>query len=268
MRARLTNESGYTLLPGVARVYLGGDSIGTTRLGETPTGGELELWFGKEPRVTVKRELVSKKASESGVFSKSKGIDREYRVSLVNMMPQAVAVEVWDRVAVSRDEKIKLELTGVAPALAADAKYLKDERPQGLLKWVLSLPARGEGRQRRQVALFARAGHVSVLQSALGTGQAAVRRLLVVLRVDPAQRGTAEGALRLASGIGRPVEGRHQLRAGGGHLGQGGDRGLRVGLHGERLVLRCHGHPAEGAGASLVGPGVGLARHRDVGARL
>jgi uncharacterized protein (TIGR02231 family) len=153
MRARLTNESGYTLLPGVARVYLGGDSIGTTRLGETPTGGELELWFGKEPRVTVKRELVSKKASESGVFSKSKGIDREYRVSLVNTMPQAVAVEVWDRVAVSRDEKIKLELTGVAPALAADAKYLKDERPQGLLKWVLSLPARGEGREAAPTAI-------------------------------------------------------------------------------------------------------------------
>ena len=145
MRARLTNESGYVLLPGQARVYLGSDSIGTASLGEIAVGGEIELWFGKEPGVTVRRELVSKKASESGLFAKSKGIDREYRISLVNTLPRAVEVEIWDRVPVSRNEQLKVELSAVAPALATDAEYLKDERPQGLLKWVLPLPARAAG---------------------------------------------------------------------------------------------------------------------------
>ena len=78
------------MLPGQARIYLGNDSIGTASLGEIPAGGELELWFGKEPRVTAKRELVSKKASESGLFSKSKGVDREYRISLVNTLSRSV----------------------------------------------------------------------------------------------------------------------------------------------------------------------------------
>jgi len=145
MRARLTNESGYVLLPGQARVYLGSDSIGTASLGEIAVGGEIELWFGKEPGVTVRRELVSKKASESGLFAKSKGIDREYRILLVNTLPRAVEVEIWDRVPVSRNEQLKVELSAVAPALATDAKYLKDERPQGLLKWVLPLAARAAG---------------------------------------------------------------------------------------------------------------------------
>lgn len=153
LRARLINESGFILLPGQARVYLGSDSIGTAALGEIAVGGEIELWFGKEPGVTVKREVVSKKASESGVFSKSKGVDREYRVSLTNTLARAVEVELWDRVPVSRNEQVRVELTAIAPALATDAKYLKEERPQGLLKWMLPLPARVAGKEAAPVTI-------------------------------------------------------------------------------------------------------------------
>jgi uncharacterized protein (TIGR02231 family) len=145
LRARMTNESGYILLPGRARVYLGSDSIGTAAVGEVPVGGELELWFGKEPGVTVKRELVARKASESGLFAKSKGIDREYRISLANTLPRAVEVELWDRVPVSRNQQVVVDVRDVAPALSTDARYLKDERTQGLLKWTLALPARAAG---------------------------------------------------------------------------------------------------------------------------
>jgi uncharacterized protein (TIGR02231 family) len=153
LRGRLTNESGFILLPGQARVYLGSDSIGTAAFGEIPVGGELDVWFGKEPGVLVKRELVSKKASESGVFSKSKGIDREYRISLTNTLARPVEVEVRDRVPVSRNEQVKVEVTGVTPALSADPKYLAEERPQGLLKWVMPLPPRAAGKDAVPVTL-------------------------------------------------------------------------------------------------------------------
>jgi hypothetical protein len=126
-------------------MYLGADSIGRTMLAETSVGAEVELWFGKEPRVTVKRELVAKKNTESGLISKSKGIDRDYRISVTNTLARAVELELWDRVPVSRNEDVKVELREVAPALSSDAKYLRDFRPQGLLKWTLSLPARAGG---------------------------------------------------------------------------------------------------------------------------
>ena len=145
LRARFVNESPYILLAGRARMYLGSDSIGSAAIGEIPVGGELDLWFGKEPRVTAKRELVSKKASESGVFSKSKGLDREHRISLLNTLPRAVDIEVWDRVPVSRDEGAKVELRDLSPALATDERFMQDSKPQGLLKWTLSLPARKDG---------------------------------------------------------------------------------------------------------------------------
>lgn len=142
LRAKFRNESAYLLLPGQARMYLGADSIGRTALGETPVGAEVELWFGKEPRVTVKRELVAKKNTESGLISKSKGIDREYRITLENTMSRAATVELWDRVPVSRNEDVKIELRDLSPALATDERFVRDDRPQGLLKWMVALPAR------------------------------------------------------------------------------------------------------------------------------
>jgi len=145
LRARFVNESPYILLAGRTRMYLGSDSIGSAAIGEIPVGGELDLWFGKEPRVTARRELVSKKASESGVFSKSKGLDREYRISLVNTLSRAVEVEVWDRMPVTRNEQVKVELRDLSPALATDARFVENAKPQGLLKWVVSLPARKDG---------------------------------------------------------------------------------------------------------------------------
>lgn len=153
LRARFRNESPYVLLPGEARMYLGSDSIGRVALAETPVGGEVELWFGKEPRVRVKRELVSKAAGTSGVFSKASEVARSYRIELVNTMTRAADVEVWDRVPVSRDEQVKVELKDVSPALSTDAKYLKDQRPQGILMWTLPLPPRAEGADARPVAI-------------------------------------------------------------------------------------------------------------------
>lgn len=153
LRARFRNESAFLLLPGEARMYLGADSIGRTQLNETPVGGEVELWFGKEPRVMARREMITKKAGESGVFSKSKAVDREYRIVLTNTLARAIDVEVWDRVPVSRNDAAKVELKDITPPLATDEKYTKDARPQGLLKWLLKLPARTNDSDAKPVTI-------------------------------------------------------------------------------------------------------------------
>jgi hypothetical protein len=134
-------------------MYLGADSIGRANLSEVPVGGEVELWFGKEPRVTARREMTTKKEGESGVFAKSKGIDRSYRIVLENTLTRPVDVEVWDRVPVSRNEAAKVELKDVTPALATDEKYTKDSKPQGLLKWTLALPARTSDADAKPVTI-------------------------------------------------------------------------------------------------------------------
>ena len=46
---------------------------------------------------------------------------------------------------VSRNEQIKIELKNDikqgGAALASDAKYVADEQPQGILKWIVQIPA-------------------------------------------------------------------------------------------------------------------------------
>ena len=72
---------------------------------------------------------------------------------LENTLTRTVDIEVTDRVPVSRDEAAKVELRDLTPALATDAKYLKDLRPQGVLKWALSLPPRAGGTDAKPVTL-------------------------------------------------------------------------------------------------------------------
>jgi len=45
---------------------------------------------------------------------------------------------------VSRNEQIKVELKDVSQPVVTDAKYVADEKPQGILKWLVQLPARAE----------------------------------------------------------------------------------------------------------------------------
>ena len=63
----------------------------------------------------------------------------------MNTLSRAVEVEVWDRVPVTRNEQVKIELRDLSPALATDARFVENAKPQGLLKWVVSLPARKDG---------------------------------------------------------------------------------------------------------------------------
>ena len=52
LTAKAVNETGFPLLSGAAGVYVGDEFAGRATLPATPAGGELELAFGADPRVT------------------------------------------------------------------------------------------------------------------------------------------------------------------------------------------------------------------------
>ena len=79
------------------------------------------------------------------MFDKADVTRWDYRIDLTCTDSKAVTLEVVDRMPVSRNEQIKIELrddakTGGA-TLSADAKYIANEKPQGILKWLVQLPA-------------------------------------------------------------------------------------------------------------------------------
>ncbi|MFM1882654.1 MAG: hypothetical protein RJA05_1063, partial [Planctomycetota bacterium] len=141
IKATAANSSPYQLLSGPITVFLGGDSVGRTNLPDLAAGSEMTFWLGTDPRVTAKRVLVKKATAERGVFGKSDVTEWEYRIDLASTLAAPTGMEVFDRMPVSRNEQIKVELAKVSPALATDAKFTADEKPQGILKWVVSVPA-------------------------------------------------------------------------------------------------------------------------------
>jgi hypothetical protein len=129
-------------------VFVGGDSVGVVTLPEVAVGGEMTFWLGVDPRVTAKRVLVRKESLVEGAFDKSDVTRWDFRVDLASTLSKPVEVELVDRLPVSRNKEIRIDLENDlkkgGAALASDAKYLADERPQGILKWLVSLPAQAE----------------------------------------------------------------------------------------------------------------------------
>ncbi len=148
LKAVAANTSNYQLLAGDATVFLGGDSVGSTQLPDLAAGSEMTFWLGTDRRLDAKRVLVKKETVQQGVFSKTDLTRWDYRIDLTSTDDRAVSIEVVDRMPVSRNEQIKVDLhndlKAGGVALATDAKYLADEKPQGILKWVVELPAAHE----------------------------------------------------------------------------------------------------------------------------
>ncbi len=142
LKAVAANSSAFQFLAGPATVFLGGDSVGSTTLPDLSPGAEMTFWLGTDRRIEAKRVLVKKETSERGVFGKADETIWQYRIDLTSTDTKPVTVELVDRMPVSRNEQIKVELKDLSQPLAADAKYVADEKPQGMLKWIVPLPAR------------------------------------------------------------------------------------------------------------------------------
>lgn len=142
LRAKARNGSTYRLIAGTARLFVGEDSVGETEFPTVIPGAEVSFWLGGDPRIESKRVLVSKETKEQGVFGKSTVTTWKWRLDLVSAAPGLSRIEVSDRVPVSRNEQIKVEIKEPSLALSTEDAYLKNDRTRGILRWVLDMPGR------------------------------------------------------------------------------------------------------------------------------
>ena len=145
VRGDLANASAYQLLPGPVSIFIGPDYVGPTALGSVPPGGGFAVHFGIDPAVTTKHTLVTKKTSKTGLLGGGRRTDYEYRVEVANGAGKTIRLELHDRIPASRTDKIEVQLVDPSHPLATDAAYLEDEKPQGLLKWMLNVPPDAPG---------------------------------------------------------------------------------------------------------------------------
>lgn len=161
LRSELENPSPFVLLAGNAALFMEGDFVGPTTMPEVGPGGSVEVWWGQDPSVTVERLMLERTESKTGLFGGGVQTTSTYRIDLSNSADTPITLEVWDRHPVSRNSEIEVRLADVVPSLATDKTYVETAKEQGLLKWVVTLGAKGQPNEKASISWALRVSHSS-----------------------------------------------------------------------------------------------------------
>ncbi|MHC4714507.1 MAG: DUF4139 domain-containing protein [Planctomycetota bacterium] len=170
-QADLANESAVAMLAGPAAVYRNGGFVGKSNVPMVAQGQKFGIGFGLEAQLRASREMLERTEETMGA---NRVIDFKYRLALENSMNAPVTVRLYDRLPYPA-EKADIRVTpGVmTDELSADALYLDAERPKGILRWDVEVPARASGVDVRKVEYsfkmeFDRRLHISTPLTAEG----------------------------------------------------------------------------------------------------
>jgi len=132
LRAGFKNTTTYPLLNGKADLFIGQDFVGSLTMPLIPVNDELKLFFGEDPQIKVKRELVRREKSGPGFLGKTERVSQVFRISLENLGTRPVEVELQDQIPVSQNARIEVKDVKLTPVPSG-----RDEN--GLLTWKLKL---------------------------------------------------------------------------------------------------------------------------------
>jgi uncharacterized protein DUF4139/uncharacterized protein DUF4140 len=146
--ANLTNKSAYVLLPGEATTYLGSDFVGQMNMPLVAVDEQFTAGFGVDPALRVQRQMLDKARETKGG---NQVLKFEYRILVSSYKSEPVSVQVWDRLPHAETETAGVTLVKAEPEVSADALYLREERPNNLLRWDLKVDPTMNGEKARAV---------------------------------------------------------------------------------------------------------------------
>ncbi|MFZ4643477.1 MAG: mucoidy inhibitor MuiA family protein, partial [Phycisphaerales bacterium] len=111
LRGTLSNASPFQLLPGRASVFVGADYVGATPFVGAAPKQDFAVFFGADPAVTARRELIKKEDRQSGLFGGGLDTVSDYRVTISNGTGRSIDMELFDRRPISRSDKIEVNLS-------------------------------------------------------------------------------------------------------------------------------------------------------------
>ncbi|MFN0264597.1 mucoidy inhibitor MuiA family protein [Tepidamorphus sp. 3E244] len=142
LTVRFIHEGDAPLPEGQVRLFRDGIFIGQGQMPLAMTGDETELGFGRDERITVERQLVSKRQGEEGIFSKAKTDVTDWRTAITNHHSVPVDVVVLESLPQPLDERITVA------ALSTNDKPDEtdvDDKP-GVMAWRFALEPGAERR--------------------------------------------------------------------------------------------------------------------------
>jgi len=147
--ADLVNKSDLVLLPGEATMYVGSDFVGRMNLPLVAIGEKYTVGFGVDPQLQVSRVMVKKSNSHQGG---NQVHNYEYRITIGSYKSESVKVQLWDRLPRAEAEAVAVSLVEPAPKLSDDPGYKRNDRPQNLLRWDLTVEPGQVGEKAATVA--------------------------------------------------------------------------------------------------------------------
>jgi uncharacterized protein (TIGR02231 family) len=151
--AELKNPTEVPLLAGPVDVYLEGSLLTTAAITAIDRGGSLNVGMGIEERVRVARNVRSDEENV-GLLGGSTQVTSQVSIELSSALGQQCVVEVLERLPVSDDKSLSIELVAARPE---PKEYNQAERGtpiRGGLVWRLLLPAGGKAKIEYQYRIL------------------------------------------------------------------------------------------------------------------
>ena len=144
--SRVTNSKGLQLLSGRVNIFLEGDFVGFSGIGNIAPSEEFDLYLGIDENVKVKRELLEKKVDETliaGIPSRTKKTTFKYKFTVENYKSKKIKVKLFEAIPVSEDDRIKIKIDEIS--LKPDKEDWEDRK--GIWLWELEL----EPEQKKEI---------------------------------------------------------------------------------------------------------------------
>jgi len=141
LRARLTNSSAFTLLPGRASVYLDGAFVSHSHIAAVAPGESFGCALGVDSALRVKFSNQPRKATTSGLMSRTRTTTIQSSITITNTSATraVTGLRVLDQIPVSTDDKVVVKL--IAPELRP-LETLDQDAPASWMRLGKGLTAR------------------------------------------------------------------------------------------------------------------------------
>ncbi len=147
--ALLTNNSSEDLLGGPIMVYLDDKFVGRGEIPTVARGQKFVVGFGADPQLRTSRELVEKM---EGINGGNRELKFEYRMIVENFKDAPTAIRLVDRMPTPLNgAKIRITRNSFSSDLSEDPYYVRVEKPEGILRWDIEVPASAAGNEATMI---------------------------------------------------------------------------------------------------------------------
>jgi uncharacterized protein (TIGR02231 family) len=144
--AFVSNNTEYSLLKGVAKVYYNKKFVGIGNVPIVTSGQKFVIGFGVDPKLRVIRTIVSKKETID-YWGSDKEITMEYKLRIENYKNKPVSIKLVDRIPKTK-KGFKVELLNGKEKLSKEKKYRETLLKEGILQWEQAVEAKSNNENK------------------------------------------------------------------------------------------------------------------------